>query len=232
MSRFLRWTILGVACTALLATTASPKGRHVNVEGSVGSDDPSWAWIVVREHNDTVSGSGQMEDYEAARALRSHYRGEFLWIRLDDRRYLTQDAGVLKRVHQVLDPVEEIGRQQATVGQKQAEIGVQQAKVGAQQAKIGSQQAALASREVAANSDGHISEGEQREFNWRHAELDQQMARLSVLMAQLSMRMQPWNLRQQELGPRQQEASERLKGEMKELVREAVDQGLAKPISS
>jgi bla regulator protein blaR1 len=227
-----RWQLAGAVLALVLASGAAVAGKvsnHIEIHGNI-SDAPDQAYVLVRDGTESVSGSGDMEDYAAARALRDRYHGDFLWFRLGSDTWVTQDAGLLDRTIEAMKPVEEIGRRQGEIGGRQGEIGRLQGEVGRLQGRLGAEQGRLAAREarlVASDSD---DEQERRAIARRHDEIGEQMRQLGEQMERLGRRMEPLGRQQAELGEQQARASLHLKEMMDRLLREAVDGGRARRV--
>jgi bla regulator protein BlaR1 len=199
------------------------------------------------ERNTTMSGSSG----DAERARRHLRPGEpMLWFRYGGREYVVRDAGVLREVNELWEPVSRIGEeqgrigeQQGAIGEEQGRIGLQQGEIGARQGRVGAQQARLGARmaRLAAREMGDISESEEREIEREREQLQTEMRELGREMEELGREMrearEPMRDRGEEmqalgremhaLGEQMREAVERANAGMLTLVRRAIQSGAA-----
>jgi bla regulator protein BlaR1 len=248
------------ALPAVLATRTEPAAPHADSPPSVvavttdatEAEEPrsqeKLDFVLFRnERNTTMSGSSG----DAERARRHLRPGEpMLWFRYGGQEYVVRDAGVLREVNELWEPVgrigEEqgrIGEQQGRIGARQGEIGAQQGEIGARQARIGAQQARIGARmaRLAAQEMGDISESEHREIEREREQLGTEMRQLGREMEELGRQMrevgEPMSERGEEmavlgremhaLGEQMREAVERANAGMLTLVRRAIQSGAA-----
>ena len=210
-----------LALTAIILTSGPASARAYEIHGTL-TTEPERAYVLVREGTESVSGAGDMHDYDAARALRHTMHGDFLWFRVGEERWVTQDRELLGRTLDAMKPVEELGRRQAEVGRKQAEIGSMQAKVGSVQGRIGAEQGRLAARQAAAARSGR-----DEDISARQDELGAQMEAAGRQMERLTKLMEPFSRQQEALGEQQSRASKHLEQVMDDVLHDALERHLA-----
>ncbi|WP_420128240.1 M56 family metallopeptidase [Longimicrobium sp.] len=197
--------------------------------------------------NTTVNGSSRDID----RARRHRRSGEqLLWFRYGGREYVVRDAGVLRQVNELWEPMGRIGAQQGRIGAQQGEIGEAQSRIGERQGEIGARQGEIGARQavvgarlarLAAREADGVSASERREIEREREQLEAQSHDLGREMEALGRQMQaasePMRDRGQEmavlgrqmaaLGEQMQEAAERANAGMVTLVRQAIQNGTA-----
>lgn len=224
------------AVTAVTADAAGPRAQE------------ELPFVFFRDDRSTTM-SGSSEDVERARRhRRSNER--LLWFRYGRQEYVVRDAGVLREVEELWDPVSRIGEeqgrigeQQGAIGEEQGRIGMQQGEIGARQGRVGAQQARIGARlaRLAARETGDISESERREVEREREQLQTEMRQLGREMEELGREMreasEPMRERGEEmavlgremaeLGERMRAAAERANAGMLTLVRRAIQSGAA-----
>lgn len=182
--------------------------------------------LLGRENNVQMGTGGQWDDFDR---LRDEYDRDLLWFSLRGKRFVVLDEAILDEARRLVEPLSELGSRQGRLGAEQARIGGKQAAIGAKQARIGARQAALSTRLATLALEG-ARESEQ-------AAIEEQLESLGRRMEELGRQMEPLARQQGELGRRQsdlgrqmEQLSERVKGEIRELVDEAIESGKAKPL--
>ncbi|HEY0016154.1 MAG TPA: M56 family metallopeptidase [Longimicrobium sp.] len=227
------------APAAVTAGTAKPGDRRSQEE---------LHFVLFRgDRNTTVNGSTRDID----RARRHRRPGEhLLWFRYAGREYVVRDAGVLRQVDELWEPVGRIGEEQGRIGARQGEIGEVQGRIGAQLSEIGARQGrlgerlgvlgarlgALAAREAAGASDAErrAMEREREELEEESRRLEEQMEALDEEMRQFDPpmddrggEMEALGREMEALGERMEAAAERANAGMLALVRRAIQDGAA-----
>jgi bla regulator protein BlaR1 len=193
--------------------------------------------------------SGERRDVERAR--RHRRAGEqLLWFRYGGQEYVVRDAGVLREVTELWEPMGRIGQEQGRIGARQGEIGAQQGRIGAQQGEIGAQQGRIGARQgviasrlahLAAREAHGVSASERREIEREREGLEAQSRELGREMEALGRRMreasEPMRERGEEmaafgremqaLGDQMRTAAERANAGMLTLARRAIQDGTA-----
>lgn len=196
------FAVVALACAAGPARSA--RADRVEIHDDA---DSRTAYVYVRNDgkDENTSGSGEASDFDDARTLRSRMHGDYLWFRIGDQRYVTQDREALRQLREALGPVEELGRRQGELGRKQGEIGRLQGEVGRLQGRIGAEQARISVREAMSGDDRNQESRDQRKDD-----LEREMHELGAQMDRLSRRMEPLASQQAELGRQQGKASAHL----------------------
>ena len=99
--------VAAVPAVAPVAATAAVAGVHAQA-----AREP---YAMVREGEDGMTLSGDLEDMKEVKLARAHLRGDFLWFRRNGVGYVVQDAALLSRARRAWDPAEEIGRKMEAI---------------------------------------------------------------------------------------------------------------------
>jgi DNA repair ATPase RecN len=209
------------------------------------SDDEkrqSFAYVLVHRGGESsgMTGSGNASDWQDVARLKEKLDGEFLWARLDDRRYVIDDPDVIQRVEDAFAPQTELGKHQSEIGsmqsrlgEQQSQLGERQSQLGAQQSLIGEEQARLAT-EMARRSQRRMSADD---LERRSEALADQMDELGRAQERLSSLMEPLSEQQEKLGAQMEELSRQMAQisqqatrEVRELIDAAIHEGKAKPL--
>lgn len=203
---------LTLACCALapVAVRADRYEMHGTMYQDHEGPDNAYVYVNNDGRDNSVSGSGDNTDFRAARDVRARMHGAYLWFRVGNDSYVTQDAEALRTLREALAPVEELGRRQGEIGRKQGEIGRLQGEVGRLQGRIGADQGRLAAHEASIAMDDRERSSEKHDLDRRHDDLSRQMNELGAQMQRLSHRMEPLSRQQSELGAQQSRASAHL----------------------
>jgi hypothetical protein len=160
--------------------------------------------------------SGNQRDLVEAQRVRG--QGEpVVWIRKDDKTYISHDPKVIASIGGALAPVRKIGDKQSALGDQQSRLGEQQSRLGDQQAHLGMLQANLAT--------GGQPDAEKMK------ELSEQQKVLSERMRPLSEQQSALGQKQSLLGQQQREASLKAQGQIQQAIDEAIRSGAAQPAS-
>lgn len=238
--------VSGVGLASMAAQSDKDKaddddGKMV-IHGSLftNEDVPRISYVLVKEGEESTSGSGEIDDYKYARKLRDRYHGDFLYIRQGQRRYVVRDHDAIDDVRNLMDPMERIGRQQAEAGAHQAEIGARQAAIGAEQAKLGAKQGKLGARQAVLSAEIAEAAAEGRSARrYREElasvaeemrELGREQGKLGQRMAVISREMEPYSREQGRLGKEQGRASRILQDYMEDSIPEWIRSGRAESI--
>jgi hypothetical protein len=192
-----------IALAALLPAHAPPA-----VAESVRRDgDASYVLLAQGSRGATMSGS--MDDLDRAKALRAGSEG-LLYVRQGGAAYVIRDAAVLRRAKAIFEPQEILGARQADLGRRQAALGKRQAQLGMAQAQLGLQQAGASST--------------------RAAELERQQDSLGRQQDALGQQQDVLGRQQDELGGEQGRLAVRAKAQLRALVADAVQRGMAQRV--
>jgi bla regulator protein BlaR1 len=240
-----------------VATPAASPTASVDVPAFVTSTDAEadeqraqeeLHFVLFRDdQNTTVNGSSR----DIERARRHRRAGEhLLWFRYGGQEYVVRDAGVLREVDELWEPMGRIGEQQGRIGAQQGEIGEAQGRIGLRQGEIGARQGEIGARLgvvssrialLAVRETTDLSASERREIEREREQLEAQSRELSREMEALGRQMrdasEPMDDRGEEmaalgrqmeaLGEQMQEAAERANAGMLTLVRRAIQNGTA-----
>ena len=192
-------------------------------------------------------------------SLRHNLSGDFIWFLRDGKAYVITDPATVKRAMEFFAPAQELGRQQDELGKQQDALGVQQDALGKQQDALGDQmekirikipdmtaeiqklEAELKKLGDSGTQDdlGRIQEkigeiqnriGElQSQAGDQQSALGEKQSALGEQQGKLGEEQGKLGEQQEELGLQQEEASKKAAQQMKQLLDQAVTQGLAKP---
>jgi beta-lactamase regulating signal transducer with metallopeptidase domain/uncharacterized coiled-coil DUF342 family protein len=94
--------VAATPAVAPVATAAAVSGIHTR-----GTREP---YAMVRDGEDGMTLSGDLEDMNEVKITKQHVHGDFLWFRRNGVGYVVQDAALLARARRAWDPAEEIGK--------------------------------------------------------------------------------------------------------------------------
>lgn len=197
----------------------------------------------------TTTMSGMTGDLERAER---HRRSDepLLWFRYDGREYVVRDAGVLREVDELWEPVARIGEEQGRIGAQMGAIGEEQGRMGAQLGEIGARQGLLGARmgaiglrlaHLATRETRDVPEAERRAIEREREELEAESRRLHRDMDALNEEMEEFDGprrgrdgEMEELGremevlsDRMEAALERANAGLRRLVRQVIESGAA-----
>ena len=207
-------------------------GTHVHDHSSTTtwrySDDDSdgFSYVLIRRDGNSTWGSGEMNDFDAARRLRNDRGTDLLITRVDDQRYVIRDPTVVARAFELMGPVEAMGRRQSEMGRRQSLVGREQSALGARQGQLA---AGIARRAARGESTADL-ERDQRDLEVQMARLQVMQEKLSREQEVLSRKQEPLSSQQQDLGEQQARLGHQLQEDMRRLVREAIDAGKAERV--
>jgi bla regulator protein blaR1 len=206
-----------------------------------GSERP-WALFV----SDRTMYGGTRDDRRTARALHDSLGRDLLWFRDSGTAYVITDERMLRRVLELFEPMEKLGAEQRTLGEQQRALGDQQRQLGEQMRAAASkvpdltpqltelrgsvaqlqlkpdaspQEFAQLQRSLATLQGqlGHL----QGEIGRQQGEIGRQQGELGRMQGELGRQ-------QGDLGRQQGEAARAAQRALDELLRQAVDSGVAK----
>ncbi len=193
------------------------------------------------------------------KSLRQQYPGDFIWFLRDGKAYVITDPATVKRAMEFFAPAQELGRKQQELGKQQEALGAQQEALGKQQEALGERMEKVRVKipdmsaelqkleaELKQMSDGGTQEdlgriqekigeiqnriGElQSQAGEQQSQLGEKQGALGEQQGKLGDEQGELGDQQGELGRQQEEASKKASQQMKQLLDEAVAQGLAKP---
>ena len=192
-------------------------------------------------------------------SLRHNLSGDFIWFIRDGKAYVIRDPAAIKRAMEFFAPAQELGRKQEELGRQQEALAEQQEALGKQQEALGEQmekvhvkipdmtaQLQKLEAELKKMGDGGTQEdlgriqekigeiqdriGElQSQAGDQQSQLGEKQGALGEQQGKLGEQQGKLGEQQGELGRQQEEASKKASQQMKQLLDQAVAQGLAKP---
>jgi len=218
-----RLTLAALACVALPALASA--GSY-----TFGSGSDDFEYALFKTDGDDVSISTSSGDWRDIQRMAEREKGPAFWFARDGREWIVRDAALVAEAERILEPVQEIGREQGRIGALQGRIGAQQGKIGARQGRLGAKQGALGARlsalAVEASWDGRESKdakAERREIEAAMDELGEEMEELSRLMEPLAEQQSELGAQQGALGKKQAAASKKAGAELEKLADRAID---------
>jgi hypothetical protein len=155
--------------------------------------------------------SGSSDDYRRAESLRAG-NAPLLYVRQDGVAYVIRDPAILARAQAIMAPQQELGRRQGELGKQQGALGRQQGALGAEQGRLGRMMA-------------NARLGELGALGRQQGELGRRQAALGTQQAALGQR-------QAELGRQHARAAELAQPQLRALLADAVQRGLAQRVGS
>jgi beta-lactamase regulating signal transducer with metallopeptidase domain len=204
-------------------------------------------FVIVTRDSDAVTMSGDREDAEHAKSLRSKIPGEFIWFEHDGKSYIIQDQATVDRAKKMWAAEDDAAKQEEALRKKEKDLGkqmrdevqqkldgirIQIPDLSAQLEKLQSDAKKLSASGASLQQLGDLQReiGELQRIigqtDWeagiRPAEIGRQAGELGRQMGELG-----W-----QIGETARQAAERAREasrEMKELLDDATAHGLAKP---
>ncbi|MGC2733806.1 MAG: M56 family metallopeptidase [Candidatus Acidiferrales bacterium] len=192
-------------------------------------------------------------------SLRHNVSGDFIWFLRDGKAYVITDSATVKRAMEFFAPAQELGRKQEELGKQQEALGAKQEALGKQQEALGDQMekvrvkipdmpAELQKLEAELKKLG--DSGTQEDLSRVQQEIGEIQSRIGELQSQAGEQQSQLGEKQGalgeqqgklgdeqgrlgdqqgELGRQQEEANKKASQQMKQLLDQAVAQGLVKP---
>lgn len=243
-------TPAGPAVPAAPATPASHVHSHSGKHYStfVYSDDKTGTSLDIDRDDDgaetnlIVSGSGK--DAQIIKITKDPTtNASHLWYHNGDKSYVVDDAALMAKVSAVMESTmskfseeqSKLGEQQGKLGEQQGLLSGKQAEIGATQARLGAEQARLAAQMSAsalhAGGDKALDdlERQQDDLGKQEDELGKQQDELGKLQDELGKQQDELGKRQDEIGKQQDEAARAAGQQIREIMKQAIDSGLARP---
>ncbi len=212
--------------------------------------------VVVSGNGYSINSDGESN---FVNSLRHNVSGDFIWFVRDGKAYVITDPATVKRAMEFFAPVqelgckeEELGKQQEALGAKQEALGKQQEQLGDQMEKVrikipdmtaelqkleaelkhlgdsGTQEDLSRIQEKIGEIQNRIGEL-QSEAGDQQPQLGEEQGALGEQQGKLGDEQGKLGEQQEELGRQQEEASRKAAQQMKQLLDQAVAQGMAKP---
>jgi beta-lactamase regulating signal transducer with metallopeptidase domain/predicted nucleic acid-binding Zn-ribbon protein len=205
-----------MAATPAATPAAAPLAAVATVAASRAAPSPAPAarpqripYAMVREGEDGMMLSGDMDDHADIKRTRQHVHGDFLWFRRDGAAYVVQDAAVLARARTAWAPAEAMGKKMEAIGEQMAPHGKRMEAIGKQMEAVSARLAPMnkdierASRGMEPLAERQRALGEQmRVIGERMAEArgDTEREALSARMQALQAQMEPLSEEMREIG--------------------------------
>lgn len=238
---FALFAALVLCVTVVGSASAGPTTRHVTTHISDDGDDDGFGFMLCRDDEQSMCGSWTEFDFGAMKRLRDRHPGDMMWARLDDKEVMIRDRAMLARAFTIFEPIQAIGKEQGRTGRRQGELGREQGALGRQQGRIGRLQGQVGRRQgelqrriAERNRDGESTADLERELDALEVEMDRlhaMQSRLARQQQELSARQEPLSAEQSRLGQRHEQIMKGAKADMRRLVRDAIRNGTAEPVS-
>jgi chromosome segregation ATPase len=231
--------LLAAALSMQAPVAAKDKGHTQSRTIWSHTDDSNrdFSYIIVEEGGDNMSGCGDMADYNEAARLAKSSGQDLVWARLDGKRYVILDKGVVEKTRKAMEPVKALGAQQSAVGDQQSKLGDKQSALGDKQSALGDKQSELGDRQArisekiserqAKGSPTDDLERELDKIQQQQEELQRQQDALQRQQDALQRQQEPLQRQQEALGAQCEKLSRKMNDEIEALVRDAVKSGLA-----
>ena len=214
----LRLDSRGLAAAAALAVSAFTLTAAVGpawaqpapawTQDADAADRFSYVLFSSGDSSSTINGSSG--DYQRAKALRTAGQ-PLLYFRHDGAAYVIRDPALLRRAQEMFEPQRVLGQRQSALGRQQSALGRQQGALGREQGRLGSMMANSTPRQM------HELGRQMRELGERQKELGQRQAALGQ--------------QQGALGREQGRLGRIANANLRSLVSEALQRGLAQRVS-
>ena len=100
-----------------------------------GFDDEQ-RFAIVSGDSGASAMSGTSEDARHVQELRKQIPGDFIWFQRDEKSYIIRDQATIDRARQLWAPQEELGRRRAELGEQQEALGKQRQELGVQMQQV------------------------------------------------------------------------------------------------
>jgi hypothetical protein len=218
-------SVLAFGTVVLIAQSPGKAGR--------GNDDESYAIV----SGDSLTMNGSSSDARRARMLRDKVQGDYIWFERDLKLYYITDPALVARAKELFRHEEELGRKQAELGERQAKLGEEQASVAvrgdfsAQMKDLKRQIEVLEKQEAAHKGRAEEDLGElQGKIGDLQGQIGELQAKVGEEQGKLGEEQGKLGEQQGKLGEEQGRLAEIASGKMKELLDQAIHDGLARPV--
>ncbi len=202
-------------------------------------------------NNTTIDGDSS--SHRRARSARNKIQGDYIWFERNGVPYVITDAAMLQRARELYRPQTELGQRQAELGALQARLGEQQGRLGAQQAQVAVGSSNLTRmiddmrrqmdqlRSRASKNNGNLTHDELSELQSRIGELQsrigelqsqagEKQSQIGAIQSELGVQQSILGAQQSELGEEQSRLAEIASSKMRELISEALRNGIARRV--
>ncbi len=209
-----------------------------------GYDDDQ-RFVIVSGKTDSFTMSGTGEDARHVEKLRKQIPGDFIWFQRDEKSYVIRDQATVDRARKFWEPQEELGKKQEALGKQQEALGKQQEELGKKMeqvqvdvpdmtAELDKLKAKLqklgahATMEQIGDLQSEIGEL-QSKIGEVQSQAGEQQGKLGELQGALGEKQGQLGEQQGELGRQQGELARQATLQMKQLLDEAIKNGVAQP---
>jgi beta-lactamase regulating signal transducer with metallopeptidase domain len=205
-------------------------------------DKASDSYIIV--HGNSMTMSGSSEDLQHVRALQEKLGDEFLWFRRSGKSYIVRDKATVRAARELFESNNDLTQRKAYLADLKAKLSDQKAVLGERKNSLlpaisdltreldilRQHLAAGGTQEQLAEVRALIAEL-QTKVAVQHASVGEQQAAIGELQAQLSERQAQLSEQQAVLSEMQSQRSEEAFRELRTLLDNAIQKGLAEPES-
>ena len=222
--------------------SGSSSGNHNSYSYSYDDDQ---RFVIVTGNSDSMTMSGSSEDAEHVKELRKKIQGDFIWFQNDEKSYIIRDQALIDSAKKLWAPQEELGKKQEELGKQQEALGEQQEALGEKMEQVRINVPDMTAEldklkaELKKLSEGGTQEqlgdlqGEIGELQSKIGELQSQagekQGELGRKQGELGRQQGELGRKQGELGRQQGELAKQASRQMKELLKNALANGQAKP---
>jgi beta-lactamase regulating signal transducer with metallopeptidase domain len=205
-------------------------------------------FVIVTKDSDTLTMSGDIEDAEHAKSLRSKITGDFIWFERDGKSYVIRNQATVDRAKKLCEPEDNSNKQREDIGKQrealQKQINetvqkIQETRVKLPDLTADMQKLEETMKKLSAEG-GTMAEigklqGEMAEMQSRIAEveasgwLDREQADLARKQGEMGRQIGEFARREAELARQEMDRARESRRELKELLDDAIARGLAKP---
>jgi bla regulator protein blaR1 len=247
MSHRIRWLVaaalalaLGTVAQSADAGSKSRRSTTTSNQWQFGDDFERFAYVLVRPATRSQTGSGNSEDFQEASELRDRYRSDFLYLRRDRDRYVIHDPAVMRRVDDIIEPQELLGRQQGLLGRQQGRLGREQARLGREQGELGARQGRLGTeqgrlgtemaRRVAGGEDTDDLSRRMEAIGREQDALGARQSEIGLHQERLGREQEQLGQRQSALGAQQAKVAREIQAQLAVLLDQSLETGIAEPL--
>ena len=222
--------------------SGSSYGGHYSYSYGYDGDQ---RFVIVTGNSDSLTMSGSGEDAEHVQELRKKIQGDFIWFQNDEKSYIIRDQAVIDSAKKLWAPQEEVGKKQEALGKQQEELGKQQEALGEkmEQVRINVPDMTAELDKLKAELKKLSEGGTQEQLGDLQGEIGELQSKIGELQSQAGEKQGELGRQQGELGRKQGELGRQqgLLGEtqgnlarqasrqMKELLKNALAKGQARP---
>jgi bla regulator protein blaR1 len=223
---------------------SSGTGSGKGFSYAYGFDDEE-RFVIVSGKSDSFTMSGSSLDARHVEKLKKQIPGDFIWFQRDEKSYIIRDQATVDRARGFWAGQEQLGKKQEELGKQQEALGKQQEELGSKmeqvRVNVPDMTAALdklkaklqklgpsATMEQIGDLQSEIGEL-QSKIGEIQSHAGEEQSKLGELQGELGEKQGKLGEEQGKLGEQQAEIAEKATRQMKELLDEAIKNGMAKP---